>query len=218
MSDHTPNTQDTPPAVSPGDSIDHSRRKLTGAALGVSAIFTLASRPVFAQCLSASAAMSGNLSLHGDLPVCNGLTPAQWVEKANTTAIPNSPDNNGFPGGNVKFHTVFKSGPDTRLYEVMGGDATPVEDGSAGALGKRSAGNSASSAAYSVSADSISMEFAAALLNIRGGHIPDTILSEKDLIVIWNEWMAANGVYAPSSGVTWDTAQIVAYLRTLQGT
>ena len=43
--------------------VNPSRRRLTGAGLGVSAIFTLASQPVLANtCLSPSAACSGNLS------------------------------------------------------------------------------------------------------------------------------------------------------------
>jgi hypothetical protein len=215
MSDHTSKTQDTPPEVSQNDAIDQSRRKLTGAALGVSAIFTLASRPVFAQCLSPSSAASGNLSTPGDLPVCNGLTPAQWVARANTTAQPNNPDN-GFPGdGNVKFHdkSVFVSGSradwgNARLYEVMGGDAT---SGQVSFFGTSSVGNSASSAT-----NPISMEFAATLLNIRDDRIPASVLTENGLIGMWNEWMDA-GVFAPKAGATWNTDQIVAYLRTLQG-
>lgn len=76
MSDHTPNTQDTPPEVSPGDTIDHSRRKLTGAALGVSAVFTLASRPVWANQCSISGMASGNLSKPQE--TCEGCTPGYW--------------------------------------------------------------------------------------------------------------------------------------------
>jgi hypothetical protein len=220
MSDHTPETQDTPPAASQNDAIDQSRRKLTGAALGASAIFTLASRPVLAgQCMSPSSAASGNLSTHGTPPTCTGLTPEQWVAQANTTAHPNNPDN-GFPGGNVKFHdpSVFASGSraawgNARLYEVMGGNATP---GQGGFLGTPGAGNSAGSAANPISTDPISKEFAATLLNIRDSRVPATVLTENALIGMWNEWMG-EGVFAPMAGATWDTDQIVAYLRTLQG-
>jgi hypothetical protein len=76
MSEHTPNTQDTPPEVSQDDSIDHSRRKLTGAALGVSAVFTLASRPVWANQCSISGMASGNLSQ--PQVTCEGCTPGYW--------------------------------------------------------------------------------------------------------------------------------------------
>ena len=77
MSDHTPETQDTPPDASQNDAIDQSRRKLTGAALGVSAIFTLASRPVWANQCSISGMQSGNLSAPGNV-TCEGCTPGYW--------------------------------------------------------------------------------------------------------------------------------------------
>lgn len=76
MSDHTPNTQDTPPEGSQGDAIDQSRRKLTGAALGVSAVFTLASRPVWANQCTISGMASGNLSQPHE--ICGGCTPGYW--------------------------------------------------------------------------------------------------------------------------------------------
>lgn len=78
MSDHTPETQDTPPEASQNDAIDQSRRKLTGAALGVSAIFTLASRPVWANQCTISGMASGNLSTPGG-EVCAGCTPGYWL-------------------------------------------------------------------------------------------------------------------------------------------
>ena len=68
MSDHTPETQD--------DSVDQSRRRLTGAALGVSAVFTLASRPVWASQCSISGMASGNLSKPQE--TCEGCTPGYW--------------------------------------------------------------------------------------------------------------------------------------------
>lgn len=77
MSDHTPETQDTTPEASQNDAIDQSRRKLTGAALGVSAVFTLASRPVWANQCSVSGMASGNLSRPGGTP-CGGCTPGYW--------------------------------------------------------------------------------------------------------------------------------------------
>ena len=58
--------------------VDSSRRRL-GAGLGVSAIFTLASRPVWANQCTLSGMMSGNLSA----PVaqaCAGCTPGYWKQ------------------------------------------------------------------------------------------------------------------------------------------
>jgi hypothetical protein len=211
--------------------VDLSRRKL-GMGLGVSSIFTLASRPVLAaQCMSASAQVSGNLSSHGPALICNGLTPDQWVLLAQNTnhSDPNSPTQNGFPGGNVSFHAIslFESGSranwgsGTRLYEVMGGgtagSANPFAQG--GALSSATEGDTGAATntiATATGPNPISMEFAAALLNIRAGRIPDNVLNEPKLIGMWNEWLVA-GTFAPMAGATWDTEQIVAYLRTLQG-
>jgi len=78
MSDHPPEIQDTPPETSQNDDINQSRRKLTGAALGVSAVFTLASRPVWANQCSISGMASGNLS--APHVTCEGCTPGYWKE------------------------------------------------------------------------------------------------------------------------------------------
>jgi hypothetical protein len=78
MSDHTPETQDAPSEESKNDAIDTSRRKLTGTALGVAAVFTLASRPVWANQCSISGMMSGNLS--APKVTCEGCTPGYWMQ------------------------------------------------------------------------------------------------------------------------------------------
>lgn len=77
MSDRSPDLQDTPPESLPDDTIDQSRRKLTGAALGASAVFTLASRPVWANQCTISGMASGNLSAP-DKETCQGCTPGYW--------------------------------------------------------------------------------------------------------------------------------------------
>lgn len=205
MPDRSPDTRNTPSETMQNDEVNPSRRKLAGAALGVSAIFTLASRPVLAgQCMTPSSAASGNLSTHGTPPNCTGQTPAQWV--ASTTS---NNEANGFPGGNVNFHLqttnpvlngVFKKGSranwgNDRLRPVMGA----ADNGNA-----------------SPSANPISKEFAAALLNIRGGYVPASVLTETQLIGMWNEWMDTGG-FTPTAGATpWNATQIVTYLRTLQ--
>lgn len=212
--------------------VDLSRRKL-GMGLGVSAVFTLASRPVLAgQCMSPSSAASGNLSAHGTPPTCAGLTPAQWVAHAQNTnpMDPNNPTQNGFPGGNGQFHamSLFISGsqadwgPGTRFYEVMAHEDSTnsteadITSQRGGFLGSSGLDSGPGSPQYPNPANPISMEFAATLLNIRDGRIPSSILTETALIGMWNEWMDT-GTYAPMAGASWNGDQIVQYLRTLQG-
>lgn len=79
MSDHTPEPQGAQSESSPSDEVNQSRRKLTGAAtLGVSAVFTLASRPVWANQCTISGMASGNLSSPDNI-VCAGCTPGYWI-------------------------------------------------------------------------------------------------------------------------------------------
>lgn len=192
----TPDTSNLTQDSTPDSSVDHTRRKL-GAALGVSAVLTLASRPVLAtNCVSASAAASGNLSHHGTPPTCTGKTPVAWVT-ANA-------------GKTRHFHPqttptvtngVFKTGSKANwgnktLFQVMGATADN--------------GNAAPTP------NPISAEFAATLLSIQGGLIPATVLTESKLINMWNEWMTT-GAFAPKAGTSWNAGQIVAYLRNLQG-
>lgn len=207
--------------------VDLSRRKL-GLGLGVSAVFTLASRPVLAgTCLAPSSAASGNLSTHGTTPLCAGNTPEWWVNfAASRSPAPNSPDN-GYPGGNVKFHEAFASGGSAnwgndRLYVVMGGTTSSASSRRSGVLGSPSGGDtgdtgdSVDTLSTTTGPNPISAEFAATLLNIRDGLVPEAVLNETKLIGMWNEWLTT-GTYSPMAGATWNTDQIVAYLRSLQG-
>lgn len=200
--------------------VDLSRRKL-GLGLGVSAVFTLASRPVLAaECMATSSAASGNLSSPGTLATCTGLSPDQWVALA---APPNNP-NDAFPGGNVeggnvKFHEAFASGSaanwgETRLYEVMGG-TRPGRGGMLGSPANKKSSDTIDTFA-ATGPNPISAEFSATLLNIRDGRIPDRVLNETKLMGMWFEWLTT-GTFSPMAGATWNTEQIVTYLQSLQG-
>lgn len=75
MSDsQTDNETPLPEAAPP---VDPARRRLAGAALGAGAVFTLSSRPVWANQCSISGMASGNLSRPGGTP-CGGCTPGYW--------------------------------------------------------------------------------------------------------------------------------------------
>ncbi len=77
MSDLPENTQNAAQPATPEAPVDTSRRKLAGSALGVAAVFTLSSRPVWANQCSVSGMQSGNLSRPGATP-CGGCTPGYW--------------------------------------------------------------------------------------------------------------------------------------------
>lgn len=121
MSENEPKTHDILPKLSQSDSIDQSRRRLTGAALGVSAVFTLASRPVWASQCSISGMASGNLSRHAD-ETCEGCSPGYWArcQHLSSWPAPYGPD--------VLFNTVFEvsqyinheNNQPFTLLEVMG--------------------------------------------------------------------------------------------------
>lgn len=192
MSDRSPDTKDTQPVETQNGEINPSRRRLTGAALGVSAIFTLASRPVLAQeCVTPSAAASGNLSHHGTAPICTGKTAAYWAGIAQ----------NQYPGGNPKFKDVFTNGAratwgsEDKLDDVLKDTTNTTNTGT--------------------KPNPISKEFAATLLNIRNDPNSVPVLTETQLIGMWNEWVST-GAFAPMAGASWSAAQIVTYLQGLQ--
>ena len=129
MSDHAPVSRSTPSETSQNEAIDQSRRKLTGAALGVSAVFTLASRPVWANQCSISGMASGNLS--APKVTCEGCTPGYWKVPAHL----NSWGPTSFQTTDT-FNSVFgvtqyvkNDGTPYTLLEVMrelGGNGDPV--------------------------------------------------------------------------------------------
>ena len=112
-----------------------SRRKLTGAALGVSAVFTLASRPVWANQCTISGMASGNLSAPQGAAACTGCTPGYWMQCQHLDSWAAT----GFKP-NDKFNTVFgvtqyinpKNNKPYTLLQCMGlrgnGSCTADED------------------------------------------------------------------------------------------
>lgn len=118
MSDHQPDTPETPTDATP---VDSSRRKLTGAALGAGAVFTLSSRPVWANRCTISGMMSGNLSKPKEK--CDGCTPGYWKQCQHLDSWKAT----GFEPSDL-FNTVFgvtqykdASGNAYTLLDVMGG-------------------------------------------------------------------------------------------------
>jgi len=106
---------DTPPV---SEAIDSGRRKLAGSALGVAAVFTLSSRPVWANQCTISGMMSGNLSR--PTHACEGCTPEYWRQCARLSSwgyLPNQHFNAVFGVANY----VDQNNNPYTLLDVLGG-------------------------------------------------------------------------------------------------
>lgn len=119
MSDSIHNQPDTPTETHATEPVDTSRRKLAGSALGVAAVFTLSSRPVWATQCTISGMQSGNLSKPKG-PDCEGCPPDKWKPKKDQWG-----GKCGVTHGE-KFKDVFmcsdvyrKNGRSCTLYEVL---------------------------------------------------------------------------------------------------
>ena len=114
----------------PGQPIDLSRRKLAGVGLGVSAIFTLASRPVWASQCTLSGMMSGNLSApKGE--ICTGCTPGYWKQDHHLDAWKSTGFKTTDPFNKVfgVTHYVNSKGTPYTLLEVLrklNGNGDPI--------------------------------------------------------------------------------------------
>lgn len=166
------------------------RRFIRGVGMAVPAIMTVqSSSALAAQCFAPSAAASIAL-LHSRLDRehadCLGRTPGFWKNAAK----PDHPNHNFWVtagGEGVLFSAVFGSGfPGKTLLDVL---------------------NTSGNANYAA----LGRHLAAAYLNFKIGWVPTTVLSLQDLIDMWN---GRAGSYSPTAGVTWNAAQIVAYLVT----
>ncbi|ODU12635.1 MAG: hypothetical protein ABS91_01570 [Thiobacillus sp. SCN 64-35] len=101
MSDPTHDHQDVTHDATETAGIDNGRRKLAGTALGVAAVFTLSSRPVWANQCTISGMMSGNLSAPKG-QTCDGCTPGYWKQSQHLDSWAPT----GFKTTD-KFNTVF---------------------------------------------------------------------------------------------------------------
>lgn len=179
------------PDGQPKESRQRARRRFVrGVGMAVPAIITVrASSALAAQCFAPSAAASIAL-LHSRLDRehadCLGRTPGFWKNAAK----PDHPNHNFWVtagGEGVLFSAVFGSGfPGKTLLDVL---------------------NTSGNANYAA----LGRHLAAAYLNFKIGWVPTTVLSLQDLIDMWN---GRAGSYSPTAGVTWNAAQIVAYLVT----
>ena len=213
---HPHSTQEINPQ--PDTQVDASRRRLTGAGLGMSAIFTLASRPVLAaQCATASAAASGNLSHHGATVICQGRTPGFWKQSNHSGEWPSVYMQGTCSGINGSCNSSPQSWTGgTRFHDIFGGGG--IKKGSSFKVG----GVSLSLNQIMVmndncypglsDPDNLCSHLVAALLNAATGKT-ESVLSVTTVLGIWNEWLSKD-YFEPTAGVTWKSPQIVAYLKT----
>lgn len=212
---HSPLAEEIP--AQPDSEVNISRRRLTGAGLGMSAIFTLASRPVLAaQCATPSAAASGNLSHHGAPVICQGLTPGFWKQANKSQQWPapyvqgtcsslngscnSSPQS--WTGG-TQFHNVFGGGG------VKTGSSFRVK-GVSLSLNQIMVMNNSSYRGLS-DPNNLCSHLVAALLNAASLRT-SAVLPVATVLGIWNEWVS-KGYFEPTAGVKWYAPQIVTYLK-----
>jgi hypothetical protein len=221
MSDRTPDTPENPTAAPEQDAINQSRRKLTGAALGASAIFTLASRPVLAgQCMSPSAAVSGNLSQHGTPITCSGRTPGYWKTHYAPGSWPSPYLPGGCNGGQNMCNKVQNWSGGTLFHPLFSGtqfmanlDGNPGTPNTSLSMMQVMMLNDGSNPWGLTDPDNLGAHIVAALLNASVVPSLTPVLSAADVINMWNEW-ASKGYFEPTANVKWNSAQIVDYLKT----
>lgn len=196
--------------------VNTSRRRLTGAGLGMSAIFTLASRPVLAvQCTPASAAASGNLSVHGIPPQCTGLTPGYWKVAHHGINWPspyqqgtcNSSSSGGGDGGCANSPDNWAGG--TTFHPELSGTKFMVNHKSL-TMNQVMILNDSSYQGLT-DKDNLGSHIVAALLNAASGKTTGVLTVEK-VKTMWTECQT-KGYFEPIAGVKWTPAQVVAYLK-----
>lgn len=218
MTDNQSNSSDSqtqPTSTQTDVPVNTSRRRLTGAGLGMSAIFTLASRPVLAaQCTSASAAASGNLSQHGIPPQCSGRTPGYWKVAQHGTQWPspykqgscnkssgggdsgcaNSPEN--WVAGTAFHPELYGTKFTVNNKSLSMNQVMVLNDGSYMGLTDK---------------DNLGSHIVAALLNAASGKT-NGVLTVAQVKTMWQECQI-KGYFEPMAGVKWTPAQVVTYLQ-----
>ena len=205
-------------AVDAEVTINKSRRRLTGAGVGVSAIFTLASRPVLAiQCVAASAAASGNLSHHGTAPQCDGQTTSFWSNSQHKAEWP-SPYQQGTHASSNVGDTTAATDPNspanwsggTTFHPEFYGTKFMANDQSL-TMNQVMVMNNNTYLGLTDEAN-LGAHCVAALLNAASGRTGDVLTVEK-VKTMWSECQI-KGYFEPTAGVKWSPTQVVAYLKT----
>lgn len=212
----SPSAQQHQASIDPEIKVNTSRRRLSGAGLGMSAIFTLASRPVLAaQCTSASSAASGNLSQHGIPPQCSGRTPGYWKVAQHGSEWPspykqgtcNSSSKGGGDGGCSNSPANWVGG--TAFHPELFGTKFMVNNKSL-TMNQVMVMNDSSYLGLT-DQDNLGAHIVAALLNAASGKT-DGVLTVAQVKNMWYECQT-KGYFQPIAGVQWSSAQVVLYLQ-----
>lgn len=197
--------------------VNTSRRRLTGAGLGVSAIFTLASRPVLAaHCTSASAAVSGNLSQHGTPLTCTGLSPGYWKQHPESWPSPYLPGKcendcnktESWSSNSINatlFHPVFYG---DKFFADL--DSNPITEKTSLSMMQVLKMNDGSNPWGLEDADNLGAHIVAALLNAASGKT-NNALTESNVKTMWQECQM-KGYFEPLAGVEWYPPRVVEYI------
>lgn len=210
-----PKVQSTP--VNSDVALNTSRRRLTGAGLGMSAIFTLASRPVLAvQCASASATASANLSQHGTPPQCTGRTPGYWKNPqwASEWPAPYTQGTCDGNNGNGNGNGGCSNSPDnwvagTGFHPELYGTKFMVNNNSL-SMNQVMVMNDSTYMGLT-DKDNLGSHIVAALLNAASGKT-DGVLTVAQVKTMWTECQM-KGFFEPIAGVKWYPPQVVTYLQ-----
>lgn len=182
----------------------------------MSAIFTLASRPVLAvQCTSASAAVSGNLSQHGTPTLCTGRTPGYWKVAHHGDEWPslykqgtcNKSSSGGGDGGCANSPGNWVGG--TNFHPELYG--TKFMAGSKSLSMNQVMVMNDNSYLGITDKDNLGSHIVAALLNATSGKT-EGVLTVAQVKNMWQECQI-KGYFEPIAGVKWTPAQVVTYLK-----
>lgn len=181
-------------------SVDESRRRFTKSGLAASGVLlTMTSRPVLGGgtnrpptktgekcCRAPSAWMSGDKSVHGPEPVCDGKSPTWWK---------NCSPNKWPVSASDKFPKHFSCGANAKSYDFP---LIQVCD---------------NNFARFIPLAELCSRLVAAYLNCKSGRTP--FLKEETVRAMFVE-CTTKGTFSPTAGVEWSVSECVEYLTATQ--
>ena len=193
----------------PGVNGTARRRLLTGGLAAAPVALTLVSRPVLGfTCANASALASAGSQRNAQATFCSGRTPEFWVKQQANWPAPFVGSASDGPKSNSATTGINASQKSNR-------EATPFHCPITGFNGTQFSGKSMLKVLENRSGvgahGELAAYLAAAMLNACAGLTP--VLDGNGVRRIWNQYITA-GYFEPTTGVTWQAPQIIAWLKT----